>query len=150
MQVYTSIGRLGDGRETPSQRLRNPRQGMTGYAELLYSITDNDQLFRDGSLEPTSGFLDSMTRVRRLLALFWVFIFCRVVGAKALTVFHRSSSSEYQCNDPVVCCADVCMACNRSSSSSSSSSPRRCTPEHEPICVCPQSAARIAPKIEKD
>ncbi len=41
------------------------RQGMTGYAELLYSITDNDQLFRDGSLEPTESFISSMTQVTR-------------------------------------------------------------------------------------
>jgi hypothetical protein len=37
---------------------------MTGYAELLYSITDNDQLFRDGSLESTESFISSMTQVR--------------------------------------------------------------------------------------
>jgi hypothetical protein len=40
-----------------------PRQGITGYAELLYSITDNDQLFRDGSLKPTETFINSMTQV---------------------------------------------------------------------------------------
>ena len=38
-------------------------QGQTGYAELLYSITDNDQLFRDGALTPTSSFFSSMTKV---------------------------------------------------------------------------------------
>ncbi len=40
-----------------------PSQDVTGYAELLYSITDNDQLFREGSLEPTQNFIGSMTQV---------------------------------------------------------------------------------------
>ena len=39
------------------------RQGATGYADLLYSITDNDQLFRDGGLLSTDTFIDSMTQV---------------------------------------------------------------------------------------
>jgi hypothetical protein len=38
-------------------------QGITGYAELLYSITGNDLLFRDGSLEPTTSFISAMTLV---------------------------------------------------------------------------------------
>ncbi len=36
-----------------------------GYADLLFSITDNDQLFRDGGMRPTDAFVDSMTQVHR-------------------------------------------------------------------------------------
>ncbi len=43
-------------------------QGVSGYAELLYSITDNDQLFRDGSLKPTNNFISSMTQVVQPIA----------------------------------------------------------------------------------
>ena len=59
MPLLASIGAA-----TPPALALSPRaQGKTGYAELLYSITDNDQLFRDGSLEPTESFISSMTQV---------------------------------------------------------------------------------------
>ncbi len=39
-------------------------QGLTGFAELLYSITDNDKLFRNSSLTSTDSFINSMSQVK--------------------------------------------------------------------------------------
>ena len=45
--------------------------GQTGFAELLFSLTDYDQLYREGVLMPTTSFFDSLTTTVQLLLVFF-------------------------------------------------------------------------------
>jgi hypothetical protein len=46
-------------------------QGSVGFADLLFSITDNDFIFRDGGMMATSNFFDSLTQTVSLILVFY-------------------------------------------------------------------------------
>jgi hypothetical protein len=46
-------------------------EGRRGYAELLFSITEHDKLFREGQLLPTAAFFDSLTTAVQLILVFF-------------------------------------------------------------------------------
>jgi hypothetical protein len=46
-------------------------QGIIGYADILYSVTDTDYTFREGSVISTSAFFDSLTQTISLILLFF-------------------------------------------------------------------------------
>jgi hypothetical protein len=46
-------------------------QGVSGFAELLYSLTENSKLFRDNDLKRTEDFIDGMTKSVALLFVFF-------------------------------------------------------------------------------
>ena len=46
-------------------------QGLTGYADFLFSFTDSPFLFRDGKVKPTADFVDSDTDTAKILLVFF-------------------------------------------------------------------------------
>ena len=46
-------------------------QGVIGFADILYSITDTDYVFREDSVTSTSSFFDSLTQAISLILVFF-------------------------------------------------------------------------------
>jgi hypothetical protein len=46
-------------------------QGLVGYADILYSVTDTDYTFREDSVISTSAFFDSLTQTISLILVFF-------------------------------------------------------------------------------
>jgi hypothetical protein len=46
-------------------------QGVVGFADILYSVSDTDNVFREGSVISTSGFFDSLTQMLSLIFVFF-------------------------------------------------------------------------------
>jgi hypothetical protein len=47
-------------------------QSNVGYSDFLYTIADNEYVYRDDSLSSTSSFIDSLTRTIQVVLLFYV------------------------------------------------------------------------------